>query len=140
MRRATRLARPMDDPQADSGHVFGPPRLRPKSSVFTLRAGRGLLTFGRLDSATIESGAGGTLTLVSFLDRITVDPQVCHGAPTVRGLRYPVEMIVNLLASGMTTAEVLVDYPDLETNDVLASLEYAALVTKTRSSVPISAA
>jgi len=49
-------------------------------------------------------------------------------------------MIVNLLASGMTTAEVLVDYPDLETNDVLASLEYAALVTKTRSSVPISAA
>ena len=77
---------------------------------------------------------------MSFLDRITVDPQVCHGAPTVRGLRYPVEMIVNLLASGMTTAEVLVDYPDLETNDVLASLEYAALVTKTRSSVPISAA
>ena len=120
--------------------MFGPPRLRPKSSVFTLRAGRGFLTFGRLDSATIESGAGGTLTLVSFLDRITVDPQVCHGAPTVRGLRYPVEMIVNLLASGMTTAEVLVDYPDLETNDVLASLEYAALVTKTRSSVPISAA
>ena len=80
------------------------------------------------------------MTLVSLLDRITVDPQVCHGAPTVRGLRYPVDMIVNLLASGMTTAEVLVDYPDLETNDVLASLEYAALVTKTRSSVPISAA
>jgi uncharacterized protein (DUF433 family) len=78
--------------------------------------------------------------VVSLLVRITVDPQVCHGAPTVRGLRYPVEMIVGLLASGMTTDEVLADYPDLVADDVLASLEYAALVTRTRSSVPISAA
>lgn len=77
---------------------------------------------------------------MSLLDRITVDAQVCHGAPTVRGLRYPVEMIVGLLASGMTIDEVLADYTDLETDDVLASLEYAALVTRTRSSVPISAA
>lgn len=74
------------------------------------------------------------------MDRITIDAEVCHGAPTVRGLRYPVEMIVGLLASGMTTNEVLADYPDLETDDVLAALEYAALVTRTRSSVPISAA
>jgi len=78
--------------------------------------------------------------VVSLLDRITVDAQVCHGAPTVRGLRYPVEMIVGLLASGMTIDEVLTDYTDLESDDVLASLEYAALVTRTRSSVPISAA
>lgn len=78
--------------------------------------------------------------IVSLLDRITVDPQVCHGAPTVRGLRYPVEMIIGLLAAGMTTDEVLADYPDLVAEDVLASLEYAALVTRTRSSVPITAA
>ena len=84
--------------------------------------------------------AGDTLIAVSLLDRITVDAEVCHGAPTVRGLRYPVEMIVGLLASGMTIDEVLADYPDLEADDVLASLEYAALVTRTRSSVPISAA
>jgi len=77
---------------------------------------------------------------VSLLDRITVDPQVCHGAPTVRGLRYPVEMIVGMLASGMTIDEVLADSADLEADDVLASLEYAALVTRTRSSVPISTA
>ena len=55
-------------------------------------------------------------------------------------MRYPVEMIVGLLATGMTTDEVLIDYPDLVADDVLASLEYAALVTRTRSSVPISAA
>ena len=87
-----------------------------------------------------RQGHGGTLIIVSLLDRITVDAQVCHGAPTVRGLRYPVEMIVGFLASGMTIDEVLADYADLETDDVLASLEYAALVTRTRSSVPISAA
>ena len=84
--------------------------------------------------------AGVTLRVVSLLDRITIDAEVCHGAPTVRGLRYPVEMIVGLLASGMTTDEVLADYPDLEADDVLASLEYAALITRTRSSVPITAA
>ena len=77
---------------------------------------------------------------MSLLERITVDSAVCHGAPTVRGLRYPVEMIVGLLASGMTTDEVLGDYPDLERDDVLAALEYAALVTRTRSSVPFPAA
>jgi uncharacterized protein (DUF433 family) len=77
---------------------------------------------------------------VSLLDRITIDAEICHGAPTVRGLRYPVEMIVGLLASGMTTQDVLADYDDLEADDVLAALEYAALVTRTRSSVPISAA
>jgi uncharacterized protein (DUF433 family) len=49
-------------------------------------------------------------------------------------------MLVGLLASGMSVDEVLADYADLERNDVLAALEYAALVTRTRSSVPISAA
>ena len=79
--------------------------------------------------------ADGTLRSVSLLDRITVDAEVCHGAPTVRGLRYPVEMLIGLLASGMSTDEVLADYADLEADDVLA-----ALVTRTRSSLPISAA
>lgn len=77
---------------------------------------------------------------MSLLDRITVDPDVCHGAPSVRNMRYPVEMIVGLLAAGMTTDEVLADYADLERDDVLAALEYAALVTRTRSSTPIPAA
>jgi uncharacterized protein (DUF433 family) len=74
------------------------------------------------------------------LDRITVDPAVCHGRPCIRGMRYPVELIVDLLASGMTSQDVLGDYPDLELDDVLAALEFAANVTRTRSVSPISAA
>jgi len=77
---------------------------------------------------------------VTLLDRITVNPEVCHGSPTIRGLRYPVSMIMGLLASGMTTDDVLADYADLERDDVLAALEYAARVTQTRTSVPTSAA
>ncbi|HYW14287.1 MAG TPA: DUF433 domain-containing protein [Longimicrobium sp.] len=56
-------------------------------------------------------------------DRITVDPAVCHGKPTLRGLRYPAEMIRELLSSGMTADEVLADYPDLEREDIRAVLD-----------------
>ena len=77
---------------------------------------------------------------MSRLDRITVDAAVCHGSPSIRGLRYPVEMLIELLSSGMSTAEVLADYPDLELDDLLAALEFAAMVTRTRSIVPIHAA
>ena len=77
---------------------------------------------------------------MTLLDRITVKPEICHGSPTIRGLRYPVSMIMGLLASGMTTDEVLADFADLERDDVLAALEYAAKVTRTRTSVPTSAA
>ena len=77
---------------------------------------------------------------MSGLDRITVDPAVCHGSPCLRGMRYPVEMIVDLLGSGMTSDEVLAHYPDLERDDLLAALEFAAKVTRTRSVLPTSAA
>lgn len=59
-------------------------------------------------------------------DRITVHPGLCHGAPTIRGLRYPVKLIRELLDAGMTADEVLSDYPDLEPADILAVLEYEA--------------
>jgi uncharacterized protein (DUF433 family) len=62
------------------------------------------------------------------LDRITTDPEVCHGQPTVRGLRYTVQMLLELLSSGMTTDEVLANYPDLERDDLLAALEFGALL------------
>jgi uncharacterized protein (DUF433 family) len=58
--------------------------------------------------------------------RITVNPDVCHGKPTVRNLRYPVEMILELLASGMSREELLADYPDLEGDDINACLWFAA--------------
>jgi uncharacterized protein (DUF433 family) len=69
---------------------------------------------------------------VSRLDRITVDPEVCHGKPVIRGLRYPVADILQLLAGGMTVDEVLADYLDLELDDVLAALEYGALAVAGR--------
>lgn len=77
---------------------------------------------------------------VSRLDRITSDPTVCHGQPTIRGLRYPVETLLELLSSGMTIGEVLEDYPDLERDDVLAALEFGALVAGRSRTVPLGAA
>ncbi len=58
--------------------------------------------------------------------RITIDPSICHGKPCIRGLRYPVENILEWLASGMTIEEILADYEDLERADILAALDYAA--------------
>jgi uncharacterized protein (DUF433 family) len=66
-------------------------------------------------------------------DRITIDPQVCHGKPVIRGLRYPVETILELLSSGMAIEELLADYPDLEKEDFLACIEYAAKLTQVKS-------
>ena len=58
-------------------------------------------------------------------ERITISPEICHGKPTIRGLRYTVETILDLLSSGMTTEEILADYEDLERDDILAALDYA---------------
>ena len=77
---------------------------------------------------------------MSRLQRITSDPGVCHGQPTVRGLRYPVENLLELLSSGMTIDEVLDDYPDLERDDLLAALEFGALAAGGGRVVPLGAA
>lgn len=60
-----------------------------------------------------------------LLERITIDPRICHGKPVVRGLRYPVEMLLELMSAGMTVEEILADYEDLEREDLLAMLSYA---------------
>lgn len=65
-----------------------------------------------------------------LLDRITTDPSICHGKPCIRGLRYPVDAILELLSSGMTTEEILADYSDLEREDILAVLAYAARLSQ----------
>jgi len=77
---------------------------------------------------------------MSRLDRITSESSICHGQPTIRGLRYPVETLLELLASGMTIDEVLEDYPDLERDDLLAALEFGALASGMRRVVPLGAA
>ncbi len=68
-----------------------------------------------------------------LLNRITIDPEICHGKPTIRGLRYPVENMLELLASGMTIDELLEDYPDLEKDDFLACLTYASKLAHVKS-------
>jgi uncharacterized protein (DUF433 family) len=61
----------------------------------------------------------------SRLSRIAIDPEVCHGKPVIRGLRYPVETILEYLAAGDSLEDVLAEFPDLEREDLLACLELA---------------
>jgi uncharacterized protein (DUF433 family) len=72
--------------------------------------------------------------------RASASSLVCHGQPTIRDLRYTVEGLLELLAAGVTIDELLDDYPDLERDDVLAALEFAALTVGRRRIVPLSAA
>lgn len=74
-----------------------------------------------------------------LLQRITIHPDVCHGKPVVRGLRYPVEMLLELMSSGMTHAEILEDYPDLEPDDLRAILAYATRLSQIKRVQPIPA-
>jgi uncharacterized protein (DUF433 family) len=66
------------------------------------------------------------LGVVPWIDRITVDPAVMNGRPTVRGMRIRVANVLSLLAAGATHADILADYPYLEDEDIFACLEYAA--------------
>jgi uncharacterized protein (DUF433 family) len=58
----------------------------------------------------------------NLLSRITHNPDICHGKPCIRGLRYPIDTILELLSSGMTYKEMLEDYEDLEPEDIYAVL------------------
>lgn len=60
-----------------------------------------------------------------FFDRITHDPAVMAGAPSIRGMRFPVTTILSSLGSGMTEEELLADHPDLELEDIRQALSYA---------------
>lgn len=77
---------------------------------------------------------------MSHLERVTSDPAICHGQPVIRGLRYPVADLLDLLASGMTTDEIVDDYADLERDDLLAALEFGALAAGNRRVIPFDAA
>jgi uncharacterized protein (DUF433 family) len=60
------------------------------------------------------------------MDRITFNPDQCGGRPCIRGMRIRVKDVLDLLAAGVSEADILADYPDLEAEDVRASLAYAA--------------
>lgn len=63
-----------------------------------------------------------------LLRRITANPEIFGGKPIIRGMRVSVEMILSLLAQGVKAEEILADYPDLETEDIRACLQYAHAV------------
>ena len=70
---------------------------------------------------------------MNFLERITIAPDICHGKPCIRGLRYPVEFLLELLSSGMTHSEMLADYDDLEEADIVAALMFATKLSQVKS-------
>lgn len=61
----------------------------------------------------------------NLLTRITINPEVCHGKPVIRNMRWPVEVILDMLSSGMSALDIIEDHPELEKEDVLAALRFA---------------
>lgn len=73
------------------------------------------------------------MSLNNLLSRITVDPELCHGKPCIRGLRYPVESILEYLAGGDSVEQVLPEFSDLERDDILACLEFSRRMLAAKS-------
>ena len=69
----------------------------------------------------------------SLKNRITLNPDICHGKPTIRNMRYTVDLILDLLSSGMSGKEIIDDYPVLEPDDIKACLAYASQLSKVKS-------
>ena len=70
---------------------------------------------------------------MEHLERITIDPEICHGKPCIRGMRWPVEIILDMVGSEMTFEEILEDHPELEREDIIATLNYAKLLVSGKS-------
>lgn len=68
-----------------------------------------------------------------LLSRITIDPEICHGKPAIRRLRYPVESLLEYLVAGDSLEDILAEFPDLERDDLRACIEFAAQSLKLRS-------
>jgi uncharacterized protein (DUF433 family) len=68
-----------------------------------------------------------------LIKRITINTDVCHGKPTIRDMRYPVEMIMELLSSGMTWKEIMKDYPAIVEDDIRACLLYATKLSRVKT-------
>lgn len=76
---------------------------------------------------------------MELLERITLNPEVMNGKPTIRNMRFSVSQMLNLLASGMTQEEILEDYPFLEIEDLYACLKYAARIADLKTARKLSA-
>ena len=67
-----------------------------------------------------------------LFSRITIDPQICHGKPCIRGLRYPVEFILEMLSGPTSVEEFLKDYSDLEEDDIRAAFDFGARMSRSK--------
>lgn len=72
---------------------------------------------------------------MNLLPRITIDPLVMSGRPTIRKMRFTVVQMLELLAGGMSVDEILEDYPYIERDDIFACLQYAVKATNTRQAM-----
>jgi uncharacterized protein (DUF433 family) len=79
------------------------------------------------------------MTNEHLLERIMVDPNICHGKPCIRGLRYPVEFLLELLSGDMTAEQILADYPDLVADDLRAACAYGARLSRVNRVEPVAA-
>lgn len=70
-----------------------------------------------------------------MLDRIKIDPGVCEGKPTIRGLRFTVDFLLKLLGDGYTADDIVREYPELEKEDVYQAAKYGAWLASERSTV-----
>jgi len=76
----------------------------------------------------------------NIIERITINPEVSRGKPSIRNMRFTVAQLLELLAAGMTHEEILADYPYLEQEDIQACLLFAARMANTKTIIPLAAA
>ena len=69
----------------------------------------------------------------NLLDRITLNPEICNGKPTIRNTRYTVDLILDLLSAGMSDVDIIEDYPALEMDDIKACLTFASQLIKVKT-------
>ncbi|MEX0980810.1 MAG: DUF433 domain-containing protein [Bacteroidales bacterium] len=69
----------------------------------------------------------------NLINRITLNPEICNGRPTIRNTRYTVDLILDLLSAGMSDIEIIDDYPALEIDDIKACLTFASQLTKVKT-------
>lgn len=72
-----------------------------------------------------------------LLNRISVDPDICHGKPCIRGTRIMVTVILDNLAEGLSPTEIVTEYPPLVMEDVQAAIAYAAMLTREEELIPL---
>ncbi|HEY8781975.1 MAG TPA: DUF433 domain-containing protein [Mucilaginibacter sp.] len=74
----------------------------------------------------------------NLLERITIDTDICHGKACIRHMRWPVEVIIDLIASGMSFDDIIADHPELEKDDILAALTYAKMTLSGKSLLEVN--